>query len=382
MCKSYTIRGDAVYSEKTKGPMPSPKTPSRRRAKGKGCPGCDREGRRRVAQDIVAARESVRGQRPAHARPAAAQSGRLRRGQAVRAQEAARQAVATSASYFAEGKQSIVQEGVRAQILAQTNSQRVISDACSWTLFAPATRRGCTTSRRCTAPWTACPTAPTSTRSIIECIASEEAKAEHSASDSDELYAECAPTPASPPLPPSPNDAEHDEKREWFTFGKQALSYAATLVPDSDYAAPIPDILRALRKALFCGKRARGVEAAFRCEADAAALRKARQRLRQSALDEVDLGGLDGAVQVALLKLWFSSLPVSVLSGLSAARMARCKDMQMAGDVVERELDELNKTYLTPTRTAMAWWTPTRRRRSSRAQRARRRCLSRLASQG
>merc|ERR1712013_980171 len=144
-------------------------------------------------------------------------------------------------------------------------------------------------------------------------------------------------------LPPSPHcraDSEHSNA----VFGAPPLLLASTMCVDRDYGAPIPNVLSTLRDALWAND-GRLTPNIFRTEGDSDTVRVLARRLDHGELFSIDFAEVDAYSIASLLKLWFASLPQRVLDDVEAKVLVGCKNMKVAGSIVEAEMGEPFETY-------------------------------------
>merc|ERR1712013_919592 len=97
-------------------------------------------------------------------------------------------------------------------------------------------------------------------------------------------------------------------------FGAQPISLASTLLTQSDYGVPIPNILCALKDGLVA-KNGHLVDAIFCAEPDAMKLESAQKRLDADA--SMNVTDLDALLIAGLIKRWFAMLPRRLLQDVS-----------------------------------------------------------------
>ena len=143
-------------------------------------------------------------------------------------------------------------------------------------------------------------------------------------------------------LPPSPQ--RHDSEHSDAIFGAPPLLLASTMCAHKDYGAPIPNVLSTLKEALWAheGHLTPGI---FREAGDAAQVSALVRRLNHGELYSIDFGEVAAHALASLVKLWFASLPQRVLDDVDAAQLNGCKNMKVAGAIVEAEMGEPFKSF-------------------------------------
>lgn len=140
-----------------------------------------------------------------------------------------------------------------------------------------------------------------------------------------------------PALPP-PNEEEKDKVP---LFGSPPILLPSQMMEDTDYGAPIPLILLNLKGALFAN-HGHSLEGIFRTDSDAAELELVRKRLENGERIKVEM---DALLIADLIKNWFSMLPRRILDDVEAEKIGKCKNMKIAGDVIQSEMGEPLESY-------------------------------------
>jgi len=137
-------------------------------------------------------------------------------------------------------------------------------------------------------------------------------------------------------------DGDHDTKS--WVFGVQPISLDSTLIVDKDYGAPIPNILIQLEKELFKND-GHLIEGIFRVSPNEEECRQIENNLNNGDTYSLKLGEIDGNIIAELIKTWFKKLPQSIFEDIDEDKIISCKNMKIAGDIIENEMGEPYESY-------------------------------------
>lgn len=168
------------------------------------------------------------------------------------------------------------------------------------------------------------------------------------------LWSRNAKSPKSQPKSPSSASSNSKDKnkkrgkRRNAVFGVESIMLSSTLILSSDYASPIPNVLIALRSALFANGGHR-IEGIFRVAPNGDECKAVEEELNGGHLQSMALHSVPGEVLANLIKLFFRSLPTPILQNLSQGgkleREAAKSKAQSVGIIEGEALGEPQKSY-------------------------------------
>eukprot|EP00485_Elphidium_margaritaceum_P010013 CAMPEP_0202691010 /NCGR_PEP_ID=MMETSP1385-20130828/5848_1 /ASSEMBLY_ACC=CAM_ASM_000861 /TAXON_ID=933848 /ORGANISM="Elphidium margaritaceum" /LENGTH=920 /DNA_ID=CAMNT_0049346351 /DNA_START=23 /DNA_END=2785 /DNA_ORIENTATION=- len=136
-------------------------------------------------------------------------------------------------------------------------------------------------------------------------------------------------------------------KKPNAVFGIDPSTLIATMVDDTDYASPIPNVLITLKQAIFAvnGHLEEGI---FRKAPNATDCKRVIDQLNDGKFSELKFEDMDCMLLANLIKVFFREFPVPLLQNVDSAKIEKVqhtRDMQDVANIMQNELSEPYKSY-------------------------------------
>ena len=136
-------------------------------------------------------------------------------------------------------------------------------------------------------------------------------------------------------------------KKKNAIFGIDPTELNSTLLLETDYKSPIPNILIKLREELFVND-GHLIEGIFRKAPNGAECRKIEDELNNGKFLQINFSEIDCVLIANLIKIWFRQLPQPILQSIDSSKIEKVQitqNIKDVEDIIHNDLSEPFKSY-------------------------------------
>lgn len=140
------------------------------------------------------------------------------------------------------------------------------------------------------------------------------------------------------------NNNKNGNKKKNAIFGIDPKELNSTLLLDTDYESPIPNILIKLRSELFQND-GHLIEGIFRKAPNANKCKEIEDELNNGKFLQINFSEIECVLIANLIKIWFRQLPVPVLQLIDSSKIEKVQITQNMNDVIDIINNDLKEPY-------------------------------------